>query len=151
MPFLDSFLFRPMRGQYLVTSLSLSFFELQKSYLHENWSKFNQKFIGVLRSSLVCLVSKLRAILTNQRQAFCLIWGGRGVKGQNWKFHCSQPLHFEKFELRMCAWFFHFWPPSAISWQISISTNEKSVFGHKSISVNFWATEKLFTSKLVKI
>ena len=149
-PFLDRFLFRPIRGQYLVTSLSLSIFELQKSYLHENWSEFNQKCIGGLRPSLGCLLSKLRAISTNQRLSFCLKGGGGGVKGQNWNFHSSQPLHFEDFELRMCAWFFHFWPPSAISWQISIWTNERPVFGHKSISVIFWATEKLFTWKLVR-
>ena len=72
-----------LRGQYLVTSLSLSILGLQKSYFHENSSEFNQKFIGSLRPSLVCLVSKLRAISTNQRLAFCLIWGGGGVKGQN--------------------------------------------------------------------
>ena len=82
----------------------------------------------------------------NQKEASILPNMRRGeVKGQNLNFHSCQPLHFEKFELRMCACFFHFWPPSVFSSQISISTNERPVFGHKSISVNFGATKKLFS------
>ena len=47
----------------LVTALARPVFELQKCYLDENWSEFNQEFFGVLGTGLACLVQKLRQIL----------------------------------------------------------------------------------------
>ena len=69
-------------------SLSRSFFELQKNYLHEKRSDFNQNFIGVLRPSMVCLVSELRRFLWRW---WCYIpplnWSS-----WNWIFWFSSPL-----------------------------------------------------------
>ena len=45
---------------HLFCSLAPLIFELEKCYLHENWSDFNQKSIGVLRPDLACLDQKLR-------------------------------------------------------------------------------------------
>ena len=44
----------------LAIALARPVFELQKCYLDENCSEFNQKSIAVLRTWLACLVQKLR-------------------------------------------------------------------------------------------